>query len=108
MLSTHVLDIARGVPAAGVAVELARIGADRAVIAREVTDADGRIRAPFGGALVPGVYELVFHAGAYFSRWATASIYDEIAVRFTISADAQSLHVPLLLAPHGYSTYRGS
>lgn len=109
MLSTHVLDVARGLPAAGIEVALYRLdGADRALVARAETDEEGRIGAPFGGTLKPGWYELLFAAGAYLSRWKIESFYDEIPVRFLIDSSSARYHVPLLLAPYGYSTYRGS
>ena len=109
MLSTHVLDTARGVPGAGIDVALYRVvGANRALVTRATTNTDGRITSPFGGSLDAGWYELVFAAGAYFAGVGVESFYDEIAVRFRIDPDAGTYHVPLLLAPWGYSTYRGS
>lgn len=108
-LSTHVLDTARGVPAAHIEVALYRSdGAVRTSLAHAQTDADGRIVSPFGNELEPGWYELVFTVGAYFKRLETASFYDEIAIRFRIEKNTPHVHVPLLLAPYGYSTYRGS
>lgn len=108
MLSTHVLDVAQGSPAAGIVVELFRAGQTRTRIARATTDADGRIASPFGGDLEAGWYELVFFVGAYFASAGSESFYDEIPVRFRIDADEGRYHVPLLVAPWGYSTYRGS
>lgn len=108
-LSTHVLDTARGVPAAGVGVTLfALLGDARPVIARLVTGPDGRTTQPFAGPLEPGLYELVFEAGAYFAALGTGGFYDLIPVRFRIDAGETHYHVPLLLAPGGYTTYRGS
>ncbi len=108
-LSTHVLDVARGVPAAGLEVALVRIeGNDARHIARAQTDGDGRIAAPFGGELTNGVYELRFAAGAYHAKTGTPSFYDVIPVRFTIGEATRHYHVPLLLSPWGYSTYRGN
>ncbi|HVA28962.1 MAG TPA: hydroxyisourate hydrolase [Candidatus Baltobacteraceae bacterium] len=108
-LSTHVLDVAHGVPAAGLEVALVRIdGHDAREVARARTDADGRIVAPFGGELTSGVYELRFAAGAYHAKTGTPSFYDEIPVRFTVDDATRHYHVPLLLSPWGYSTYRGS
>lgn len=108
-LSTHVLDIARGVPAADMEISLSRIdGTTRTQVAVARTDADGRIAAPFGGDLTTGTYELVFHAGAYFARHGITSLYTDIPVRFRLSDAAAKYHIPLLLSPWGYSTYRGS
>jgi 5-hydroxyisourate hydrolase len=105
-ISTHVLDIAKGKPAAGVKVELHFAGA---LIATAVTNADGRTDAPLltGDAIPIGPYELVFHAGDYFQTPGIAFL-GEIAIRFGVSDPHGSYHVPLLAAPHGYSTYRGS
>ena len=108
MLSTHVLDISSGAPAAGVEVCLFRAGTSHTELVRATTDADGRIASPFGGRLEPGVYELVFKVGAYFARLGAATMYDEIPVRFRIDAAVERYHIPLLVAPWGYSTYRGS
>ena len=105
-ISTHVLDIAKGEPAAGVKVELRFAGA---LLATAVTNADGRTDAPLlaGDAIPVGRYELVFHAGAYFQA-PGIHFLDEIVIRFGVSDPHGSYHVPLLAAPHGYSTYRGS
>ena len=108
MLSTHVLDTSQGTAAAGVDVTLYRMGPERIELARAATDVDGRIAAPFGGRLGGGWYELVFAVGAYFAGAGRETFYDHIAVRFRIDADERGYHVPLLIAPWGYSTYRGS
>jgi 5-hydroxyisourate hydrolase len=113
-LTTHVLDTARGRPAAGVDVELARLdGGTRTVLATARTDVDGRIEAPLLGEgaggdceLVAGEYELVFAVGRYFAP--EPSFYDRVPVRFRIADPAAHHHVPLLVSPWGYSTYRGS
>lgn len=104
-LTTHVLDTARGRPAAGVAVTLRR---DGEVVARAVTNADGRTDAPLleGADLMAGVYELTFAVGDYFRG--DGGFLDEVPVRFTVAAGAGHLHVPLLVSPGGYTTYRGS
>lgn len=114
-LTTHVLDTARGQPAAGLRVELFRLeGAARRSLAVMVTNADGRTDAPIlpPGAFEPGVYELVFHAGDYLRASAQAGaeplFLDEVPIRFGISDGAAHYHVPLLLSPFGFSTYRGS
>lgn len=107
-LSTHVLDIATGKPAAQLEITLYRCeGEARKELARAHTNADGRIASPFGGELSAGEYELSFNAGDYFTRTNTPSFYTTIPVRFTLSGQGH-YHVPLLLSPHGYSTYRGS
>jgi 5-hydroxyisourate hydrolase len=114
-LSTHVLDTARGVPAKGLRIELHRIenGARRRV-ATGVTNADGRIAAPLisGDLLEIGVYELVFHAGDYLRSAGLdakePAFLDQIVVRFGVAEPNRNYHVPLLLSPFGYSTYRGS
>jgi len=110
MLSTHVLDVAAGLPAEGIAVTLYRIDGARHRVATAKTDADGRVPSPFGGALHPGTYEIVFAVGAYFAHRNAQSgaFYDEIPVRFVVESADATYHVPLLLAPWGYSTYRGS
>ncbi|WP_432476823.1 hydroxyisourate hydrolase [Nocardioides sp. GXQ0305] len=95
-LSTHVLDTAAGRPAQGVPVTLS--DADGATLAEAVTDADGRVGS-LGGELATGSYRLRFVVDGAF--------YPEVVVAFTISADEHH-HVPLLLSPYGYSTYRGS
>jgi|HubBroStandDraft_1064217.scaffolds.fasta_scaffold143075_3 5-hydroxyisourate hydrolase len=108
MLSTHVLDTSLGVAAAGVNVTLYRVGRERTELARGTTDADGRIASPFGGTLASGWYELIFAVGAYFAANGSGAFYDEIPVRFRIDVGEERYHVPLLISPWGYSTYRGS
>ena len=103
-LSTHVLDISRGRPATGVVVTVTSVAGDR--VAAGATDDDGRIQ-PLGGSLGPGTYRLRFDTAGYFQRIGTTGFYPEVVVAFTITAD-EHYHVPLLLTPHGYSTYRGS
>jgi 5-hydroxyisourate hydrolase len=110
-LSTHVLDLALGRPAAGVPVRLEalRDGA-WAPLAEAATNADGRVARllPEGAALVPGDYRLTFDTAAYFAARGGESFYPAVAVAFTVRDAAQHYHVPLLLSPFGYSTYRGS
>ena len=107
-LTTHVLDTARGVPADGIAVALYAIEGDgRRLIARTVTNGDGRTEAPLASALEPGTYELVFGVAEYFERLRTPALYDDISIRVRLTREA-SYHVPLLLAPWSYATYRGS
>jgi 5-hydroxyisourate hydrolase len=115
-LSTHVLDTARGTPAVGVAIELHRLRrtGDREPLGATVTNADGRTDEPLlaGDLLETGVYELVFHAGDYLRgsglTLPNPPFFDQIVIRFGIGDGTANYHVPLLLAPHGYTTYRGS
>jgi 5-hydroxyisourate hydrolase len=115
-LTTHVLDTARGRPAAGLTLRLARIGPDgaRTPLAEAVTNADGRLDAPIlsGEAFAPGAYELEFHAGAWLRAEGVAlpepAFLDVIPIRFGIAEAGGHYHVPLLLSPYGYATYRGS
>ncbi|MEA2784629.1 MAG: 5-hydroxyisourate hydrolase [Candidatus Eremiobacteraeota bacterium] len=107
-LTTHVLDTARGTPAAGISVGLFTLdGLERKLVAVAVTNADGRTDAPLGTGLAPGHYELVFAVMDYFARDGVASFFDEIPVRFVIG-DGARYHVPLLLSSWSYTTYRGS
>jgi 5-hydroxyisourate hydrolase len=110
-ITTHVLDTARGRPAAGVPVtlELKDAGGWR-VVGRGVTDADGRLREllPDGFTLSEGGYRLTFDAGAYFVAQGAEGFYTEVTVSFVVRDAAVHYHVPLLLSPYGYSTYRGS
>ena len=113
-VSTHVLDASAGRPAAGVDVRLeratTRANGGYEVTGRGRTDADGRIRTwtdgPATGATEPGTYRLVFATGAYFA--ATPTFYPEVTITFTITVPEENHHVPLLLSPFAYSTYRGS
>ncbi|MBC6436678.1 MAG: hydroxyisourate hydrolase [Rhodobacteraceae bacterium] len=113
-LTTHVLDTARGVPAGGVKIVLYRVsGNDHRKIARAVTNADGRTDQPIlpADVFTTGQYELVFFAGDYLKATGQAGtetlFLDQIPIRFGM-AKAAHYHVPLLLSPYGYSTYRGS
>jgi 5-hydroxyisourate hydrolase len=113
-VSTHVLDTARGRPAKGVPVTLSHRGTDRrwSVVGRGVTDADGRIRelsegGLSQGGLAVGVYKLDYDTGAYFDMQGTAAFYPEVSVMFNVADPAEHLHVPLLLSPFGYATYKG-
>ena len=108
-LSTHVLDNARGVPAAGVRVRLERLDASEWVpVSDGVTDEDGRLRDWLPpGAFGRGTYRLTFGTGGYFAAQQVATFYPEVAITFTTADDGHH-HVPLLLSPFAYSTYRGS
>ena len=120
-LTTHVLDTARGRPAAGIPVRLHRLrGETRELVAEAVTNADGRCDAPVleGEAFEAGDYEIAFHAGDYLAGAASGpagaadgtapAFLGTIPVRFGVNDASQHYHVPLLLSPFGYSTYRGS
>ncbi|EIM28198.1 hydroxyisourate hydrolase [Microvirga lotononidis] len=114
-LSTHVLDTANGRPARGVAVELFALeGEQRRLVLRTATNADGRTDAPLmtGEAFRTGTYELVFSVGDYFKALGTATadppFLDAVPIRFTIAEPDGHYHVPLLVSPWSYSTYRGS
>ena len=114
-LTTHVLDTARGCPAAGVGIMLYRVsGNSHRKIAETITNADGRTDTPILPAkdFKTGTYELVFRAGDYLRATGQAGedplFLDEIPIRFGMNDPAAHYHVPLLLSPYGYSTYRGS
>lgn len=111
-ITTHVLDISRGRPADGVLVRLELESADGSwkQIGEAATDADGRAMdlLPSGFALHGGVYRLVFDTEAYFAAQNIEGFYREVSIVFTIRDPTQHYHVPLLLSPFGYSTYRGS
>jgi 5-hydroxyisourate hydrolase len=108
-ISTHVLDTSRGRPAVGVVVILEAAGTDGwRELARGVTDADGRIAALLpGGAPTAGEYRLRFATGDYFRGLGQAAFYPEVTVHVRLEANMK-YHLPLLLSPFGYSTYRGS
>jgi 5-hydroxyisourate hydrolase len=109
MISTHVLDTSRGKPASGMTVRFFHIdGDERELLATGQTDPDGRIAPVFGGELEAGTYVLLFSAGAYFSAAGIATFFDEIPIRFVVEKGLSKYHIPLLLSPFGYSTYRGS
>ena len=114
-LTTHVLDTAHGKPGAGMAVTLYRRAGDRYETIKSVTtNADGRADAPLleADALRPGRYRLVFAAGAYFRRLGVAlpdpPFVDEVVIDFGVADSDAHYHVPLLVSPWSYSTYRGS
>jgi 5-hydroxyisourate hydrolase len=110
-LTTHVLDTSLGRPAGNVAITLARReGGVFIEVGRGRTDADGRCREllPQDVPLQPAVYRLTFDSGTYFAARGTNAFYPEVSVVFEVREPAQHHHVPLLLSPFGYSTYRGS
>jgi 5-hydroxyisourate hydrolase len=108
-ISTHVLDTSRGRPAAGVAVRLER--ADLSAwepVGSGITDADGRARDLLSSAPSRGRYRLIFDTAAYFTASGDGAFFPEVSVTFEVDGDKEHYHVPLLLSPYGYSTYRGS
>jgi 5-hydroxyisourate hydrolase len=112
-ITTHVLDTAAGRPAAGLKVILTRLDGTPAVVAEAVTNADGRCDKPLleGAAFAAGCYEIMFHVGDYFRHSSAAlpdpPFLDLVPVRFGVTED-RHYHVPLLVSPYAYSTYRGS
>lgn len=111
-ITTHVLDTARGCPAAGVpvALEVRDAGGGWREVGRGETDADGRLREllPEGFALAEGQYRLTFDTESYFAVVGLEAFYTEVVVSFVVRDAGAHYHVPLLLSPFGYSTYRGS
>jgi len=114
-LTTHILDTASGRPANGVEIVLSAVlGDGKTQISRAHTNEDGRVDGAIaeGGAFAKGVYELEFHMGDYFDRQGLnlpePKFLDVVILRFGIAAADQHYHVPLLVSPFGYSTYRGS
>ena len=112
-ITTHVLDTAAGRPAAGLKIIFSRLDGAPKVLAETVTNADGRCDKPLleGAAFAAGQYEIVFHVGDYFRRSgakvADPPFLDLVPLRFGVAEDAH-YHVPLLVSPYAYSTYRGS
>ena len=114
-LTTHVLDVSAGKPAAQIEIRLFRLhNEDRQLLASVKTNSDGRCDGPLAAdaSFVAGTYELVFHAGDYFRRCGLVqeepAFLEDVVLRFGVSDPAAHYHVPLLLAPYSYSTYRGS
>ena len=110
-ITTHVLDTSKGRPAAGVPITLLLgDGGEWRELGRGVTDGDGRLRTlmPAGSAATAGTYLLRFDTAAYFAATGVEAFYPEVRVVFTVPLDGGHYHVPLLLSPYGYSTYRGS
>ena len=109
-ITTHVLDTASGSPAAGVAIVLELETDDGwTALGSGTTDADGRLRTLLApGALRAGVHRLVFDVGAYFAARGTSTFWREVTIEFVVKDPGAHYHVPLLLSPFGYSTYRGS
>ena len=111
-ITTHVLDTSLGRPAASVSVLLERRTGhgEWSAVGRGETNADGRLASlmPLGEPLTPGVYRMTFDTGRYFEAQAVQGFYPEVVVVFETSPSESHYHVPLLLSPFGYSTYRGT
>jgi 5-hydroxyisourate hydrolase len=113
-LTTHVLDTTSGRPAAGLLIELFRVHEEPCLLGSATTNEDGRCDEPMlqGPDFECGVYELIFHAGDYFAAGGLSlpepRFLDRVVIRFGISDASQHYHVPLLISPHAYNTYRGS
>jgi 5-hydroxyisourate hydrolase len=110
MISTHVLDLMSGKPAAGISVTLARLDADGwTVMGKAVTDRDGRVKSVNGARrLKAGIYELNFETGAYFKRKRVKCFHPWVTLTVHVADAGAHYHVPLLMSPFGYTTYRGS
>ena len=111
-ITTHVLDTSRGRPAENVPVvlEIESAAGDWEILGRGATDADGRLKdlLPKGQALQSGVYRLTFDTRVYYSARDSQSFYPQVSIIFEVLDARQHYHVPLLLSPYGYTTYRGS
>ncbi|WP_340013249.1 hydroxyisourate hydrolase [Paenibacillus sp. FSL K6-1318] len=118
-ITTHVLDTSKGVPAAGVRIELYTLKRDgeqesKTKVAESVTNADGRLDTPLldGGKLEQAIYELQFHVESYYAQRSLEklgqALWTIVPIRFAVSDASSHYHIPLLIAPGGYSTYRGS
>ena len=111
-LSTHVLDTSRGRPAGGINISLERLNAGEggSPLSQAETDQDGRVKqfVLAEAELAPGTYRLVFAVEKYFNELNQQAFYPEVSVTFLIAAGTEHYHVPLLISPFGYSTYRGS
>jgi 5-hydroxyisourate hydrolase len=108
-VTTHVLDTGQGHPAAGVLVRLERISGDSEfLLAAGTTDEDGRVGALGPDRVCAGTYRLVFNTAGYFSRTGQPCFFPEVSLSFVVADPDQHHHVPLLLSPFAYSTYRGS
>jgi len=113
-LTTHVLDSAHGMPGNGIEIQLYRIGEQRELLATVQTNDDGRVDQPLleGESFVKGVYELQFAVSDYYRRLGVElpepAFLGDVVLRFGIADEAEHYHVPLLISPYSYSTYRGS
>jgi 5-hydroxyisourate hydrolase len=110
MITTHVLDTSLGRPGKAISIELERLaGKQWNLVGTGVTDDDGRLRTLTpAGPVEPGTYRIRFHTDSYFAAQNTPGFFPVVEIQFTVIDGAQHYHVPLLLSPYGYSTYRGS
>jgi 5-hydroxyisourate hydrolase len=111
MITTHVLDLSTGRPAAGVRISLARLeGSSATTIGSGTTDGDGRLKelVPHATKLPVGTFQLTFETGAYFRARNADCFHPRVIITFSLNDPKQHYHVPLLISPFGYSTYRGS
>ena len=110
-ISTHILDTTLGRPARGVTVTLEQRNQDGSTwleVARGVTDADGRVKPLLETIEATGVFRIAFHVAGYFQAQNTTAFFPTVSVEFSVTSKGENYHVPLLLNPFGYSTYRGS
>ena len=109
-ITTHVLDTSLGAPAAGIEIRLDRLGDDGVWrgVGGGATDADGRAGQLLDGAIEVGTYSLTFETGPYLADSGRDGFFPQVRIEFVVNDAAQHYHVPLLLSPYGYSTYRGT
>ncbi len=114
-LTTHILDASKGLPGSDIKIELYRVEGEHTILINTVyTNSDGRTDAPVleGKDYVPGKYQLVFHTGPYMKRQGVEllepAFLDDVVIRFGLAEGQEHYHVPLLISPYSYSTYRGS
>lgn len=109
MITTHILDLSRGKPASGVRVTLTRVeNGARAVVGEGNTDADGRLKTLAPAGLPAGTYELTFETGDWYAAQGVQAFHPRVGVMVHLTDSGQHYHVPLLVSPFGYTTYRGS
>lgn len=109
MITTHVLDTALGRPAQGIAIELERLDSTWHMVGGGITDADGRCKTLTpAGPVTPATYRIRFQTAAYWKSFGQTGFFPVVEIQFTIEDGAAHYHVPLLLSPYAYSTYRGS
>ncbi|WP_078395079.1 hydroxyisourate hydrolase [Shouchella patagoniensis] len=108
-ITTHILDLVEGIPAASVRIKLFHIKEEeRYFLNEEQTNQDGRLNQPLIEVAKPGTYELIFGVGDYFNRQSKRTFFTDVPIRFEVLAGEEHYHVPLLISPWGYQIYRGS